>query len=390
MLATSATLENPRSKLLSVAAVLTSTFFVGVAFGLGYPLASFRLTDAGAADWLSGLTGAAPSLGMLLMLPFLPKFVRQFGAVTTMAVGGLAAAASYAMLVFFDGPLAWLVLRFLAGLAIALPWLVSQTWIVVASNEATRGRVLALYVMAFSGGMAICPPLLKYAGLIGPPGPLIGSLVSLLSIVPILLVRTLAPEADHKTMGTSAVLRALAWTPIAMTAAFLCGFIELVQLSLLPNAGLAMGIEKEAVLHLLTLFMFGALTLQFAIGWLADRIAPKRLAIAVSGAIALMCIVIPVTLDNPDFGGLSIFVLGGLTYGIYTVGLAVLGELKGGYDTGAGNAAFIMCYQAGGIAGPVIAGVAMSFEAVSGFTGIQFAAGTLSALAMAWWLMRSR
>jgi len=375
--------------MLGLAAVIVASFFIGVSFGIGYPAAAFQLTKAGEADWVVGLIGAAPSLGVLVALPFVPKIVRRFGAVATLAAGGAGAAVCYGVLAAVDSTAAWLLIRLVMGGAIAVSWLVSQTWMSCASDEVSRGRALALYVMAFSSGMAVCPGLMDMLGVSGPLPLVAGAVASILSIIPFVLVARLAPSADTSDTGAGNVLKALSWVPVAMVGAFLAGFIELTHLSLLPTAGLASGLDQSAVLLLLTLFLVGALTLQFAFGWLADKLPTVQLTITLAIILSAVCLLIPAALPVPLFGPIVIFAVGGLIYGLYTVALAIVGELKNSADTGPANAAFIMCYQAGGIAGPIIAGAVMSVDSMTGFVGIQVAACLLTAaimIAAAKWL----
>ncbi len=372
----------PQERRLGLVAVIASSFFIGASFGMGYPVASFKLTAAGEPGWIVGLIGAVPSMAVFLMLPFLPKLVRRFGAAATLVTGGLTAAAGYVALTLADSTIAWLVLRFVMGASIALSWLVSQTWVSVASDEATRGRVLALYVMAFSSGMAVCPVILDKIGVSGAAPLIYGALASVAAIIPILLVSRLAPDVDKQDARAGSVIDALWWAPVAMAGAFLSGFIELIHLSLLPNAGIASGLDQSAILFLLTLFLVGALTLQFAFGWLSDKLPAVPLAIAVCLVLALVCLLLPASLPHPILGAITIYAIGGLIYGLYTVALAVIGELKHQPDSGAVNAAFIMSYQVGGIAGPVIAGVAMNTSPIAGFVATQVIVCILVALVM--------
>ena len=59
MLANIAADFSPRDRTVSLAAVILSSFFLGMAFGLGYPIAAFQLTAWGASNGTVGLIGAA-------------------------------------------------------------------------------------------------------------------------------------------------------------------------------------------------------------------------------------------------------------------------------------------------------------------------------------------
>ncbi len=373
---------SPQDRWMGLTAVIIAAFLVGLSFGMGYPVSALKLTASGSAEWVVGIIGAAPSLAVLMILPFVPQLVRRYGVIATFASGSLTAAAGYAVLAIVDSALAWIAVRFLMGAGIAVSWLVSQTWVAVVSDEVTRGRALALYVMAFSSGMAVCPALIDWLDVSGPLPLAAGVVASVLSIVPVVLVARLAPDVDAEDAGAGNVFQALFWAPVAMAGAFMSGFIELVHLSLLTNAGLASGLDQSAVLQLLTFFLVGALSLQLAFGWLADNLPPAVLTIALMTIVSFTCLLLPTTLSDPVLGAAVVFAIGGLIYGLYTVALAIIGELNDQHDAGASNAAFIMCYQAGGIFGPAIAGATMTVQPVAGFVGTQFVAGILAAIAM--------
>ena len=55
----------------------------------------------------------------------------------------------------------------------------------------------------------------------------------------------------------------------------------------------------------------------------------------------------------------SLFIFGGVVVGMYTVGLALLGERFKGADLAAANSAFVLMFSTGGLLGPPIAGAAM-------------------------------
>jgi hypothetical protein len=56
---------------------------------------------------------------------------------------------------------------------------------------------------------------------------------------------------------------------------------------------------------------------------------------------------------------IMLFLWGGTTFGIYTTGLALLGERFPRAQLAGANTAFVMIYECGSVGGPVIAGAAM-------------------------------
>lgn len=353
-----------RERALSLAAVIAASFGVGLAFGIGFPLTSLTLEAWQAPKWVIGLAGAAPSIAVLIMLPFLPAVIGRVGAVPAIAWGCLIAALGFIALSFVSSPAAWIAIRFIMSAGIALPWLVGETWINTVSTDGTRGRVIALYAIAFFSGFAVGPLLI---GLLGDGlQPFVaGAAATALAGVPILLARHLAPDLTHDApIGTSAALRL---APIGMIGGFIGGFAEISYISLLPNVALASGAAEADALHLLTMLSIGGGLLQFPLGWLADKFNKASISMMLAAAFVVLSAMVPFALGRPLIAPAMAFFLGGVVLGFYTVGLSIIGDKVSAKDIAAANAAFLVMYQSGAIIGPIAAGTAMTVDPVSGF-----------------------
>jgi MFS family permease len=353
-----------RERALSLAAVIAASFGVGLAFGIGFPLTSLTLETWQAPKWVIGLAGAAPSIAVLMMLPFLPAVIGRVGAVPAIAWGCLIAALGFIALSFVSSPAAWIAIRFIMSAGIALPWLVGETWINTVSTDGTRGRVIALYAIAFFSGFAVGPLLIGLLG-DGLQPYVAGAAATALAGVPILLARHLAPDLTHDApIGTSAALRL---APIGMIGGFIGGFAEISYISLLPNVALASGAAETDALHLLTMLSIGGGLLQFPLGWLADKFNKASISMVLAAAFVVLSAMVPFALGRPLIAPAMAFFLGGVVLGFYTVGLSIIGDKVSAKDIAAANAAFLVMYQSGAIIGPIAAGTAMTLDPVSGF-----------------------
>ncbi|HPG89493.1 MAG TPA: MFS transporter [Hyphomicrobium sp.] len=368
-----------RERALSLAAVIAASFGVGLAFGIGFPLTSLTLEAWNAPKWVLGLAGAAPSIAVLVMLPFLPAVIGRIGAVPAIAWGCLIAALGFIALSFVSSPAAWIVVRLIMSAGIALPWLVGETWINTVSTDGTRGRVIALYAVAFFSGFAVGPLLLGVLGN-GLLPFAAGAAATALAGVPIILARRLAPDLTHDApIGMSTALRL---APIGMIGGFIGGFAEISYISLLPNVALASGAGEADALRLLTMLSIGGGLLQFPLGWLADKFNKTSISLILAMAFVVASAMLPLALGRPLIAPAVAFVLGGVVLGFYTVGLSIIGEKVTAKDIAAANAAFLVMYQSGAIIGPIAAGTAMTFEPVSGFIITLSALMLISAIAL--------
>ncbi|MCB1485011.1 MAG: MFS transporter [Hyphomicrobiaceae bacterium] len=378
--------DEDRRRIASLAAVIAAAFGVGMAFGVGFPLTALTLESWATPKWLIGIAGAAPAMGVLATLPFLPGLVARWGAVRAISVGCLVGAAGFIALGLFQDVHAWIVIRFLMSAGLALPWLAGETWINLVTREETRGRVIAIYAISFFSGYSVGPLLLEATGLSGYAPYLVGAGAMAFAGLPIVLAARLAPDVSEKGSDHSP-FSAVRLAPVGMMGGFIGGFAEMSYLALIGNVGIAGGLEQATALRLMSFLTAGGVVLQFLIGYLADKMARTLVTIALGIAFIVLSLLLPAALAHPPMAFPLAFVLGGVVLGFYTVGLAVVGEEVQARDLAAANAAFLVMYQLGAILGPAAAGFAMSISPVAGFV-YAMALFMLLALAGVLWLWR--
>lgn len=278
-------------------------------------------------------------------------------------IGSIGFLALYA----FPSPWAWIIIRLLMSAGFALPWLAGETWINAVAREELRGRVIAIYAIAFFSGFAVGPLLLRCLGLSGFAPFAAAAVITALSALPIVIGRHLAPILHHD--GTKGLASAMRLAPAAMVAAFMGGFAEITNLSLIPNVALAAGWSQDALLGLLTVMTVGGIVLQYPIGWLSDKMSRVNLVIYSALSFIAIALLLPLALKSSVAAFLMMFLMGGVILGFYALGLAIVGEQVSADGLAAVNAAFIVMYQAGAFLGPIISGIAMTERPVHGFVG---------------------
>ena len=106
----------------------------------------------------------------------------------------LVSIIAFMLLAVFESISAWFVLRFTIGAAAGVLWVCGEAWINQVADDATRGRVVAAYSMAVSGGFALGPVVLSATGTKGLTPFVISGCVMLLSALPLLRVLRDAPR----------------------------------------------------------------------------------------------------------------------------------------------------------------------------------------------------
>ncbi|MBS0253143.1 MAG: MFS transporter [Proteobacteria bacterium] len=383
---------NERERVLSLAAVISTSFGVGISFGIGFPLTALTFEDWHQPKWIIGLAGAAPAIAVFIALPLLSRLMTKVGAVRAIASGCVIGSIGFLALYMFPSPLAWIGIRLLMSAGFALPWLAGETWINAVAREDMRGRVIAVYAIAFFSGYAVGPLLLRGLGISGFEPFAAAAAITMLSGLPIVLGRRLAPPLHHD--GTQSFVWAMQLAPVAMVAAFMGGFAEITNLSLIPNVALAAGWSQDGALGLLTVMTIGGILLQYPLGWLSDKMHRVGLVVCTGFLFILFSLMLPWALGDRVAAFVVMFLIGGMILGFYALGLAIVGERIGASDLAAVNAAYIVMYQAGALVGPIVSGIAMTEKPVHGFVatvvGLTIVSGTLVAVFDRWEQRRAR
>lgn len=360
--------ERPqRIDLLGAAAAIATISAVGVAIGLSFPLLSFLMEQRGYSSTLIGANTAMAGIASILTVPFVNPIARRIGLVWTLVLAATIAAASLMGFYYFPSIAAWFALRISFHGAITASFILSEYWINVSAPEKRRGLVLGIYATVLSLGFATGPALLAAMGTKGMTPFVIGTCIILASTIPAFLARSRQPKGEADPQSRS-VLRYIWLVPLATAAAFIFGAVEQAGLALFPVYGARTGYAEHQISLLLTVLAFGNVALQIPLGLISDRLKDRRwllFSCALVGAIGVA--ILPYAVHTPMLLIAGLFVWGGVTAGMYTIGLAHLGSRLKGADLAQANAAFVLCYAVGMVIGPQLAGISMDIWDPHGF-----------------------
>jgi MFS family permease len=178
-----------------------------------------------------------------------------------------------------------------------------------------------------------------------------------------------ASEADYDHVP---MLHFLPKAPMLLGAIFAHAIFDGGMLGFLSVYGVRSGMTVETAALLLTALSFGNVFLQIPIGWVADKIGktPMMMVCFVLSIVGL--IALPFAVASPLVWPLMLF-LGAAGFGIYTIGLAQLGDRFQGADLIAGTAAFSSVWGLGALTGAVLSGFAMDAFGPHGFPAVLLA-----------------
>lgn len=330
---------------------------IGLQAGVTMPLVPLALEQQGHDKLTIGIVSAAWAIGMLAFGTRIPQLAARFGAVPAIVGSVIVGALINCAYTVTSGPVAWAVLSFLHGVIGGVPWVVSEIWMNVVVEENRRGRVMGIYAGLVALGLALGPLVLQVVGVYGPTPFLTGASLSLLVAVPLLPHWHTAPRI--RIDGSSGFSTVVMLAPLAMFAAFACGFGEHVAFSFLPVYAVGGGVTAETGALWLSAFVMGNVILQWPIGWLADHADRRAVLAGCTLASAILVLILPLlSVRSPGVIGV-VMLWGGISFAIYPVGLALLGKRFKGGDIARANTAFSLLYILGGLISRPLAGAAM-------------------------------
>lgn len=352
------------ARFRSLFAVIVAMGVTSAIYSLSLPLFAARLDEMGHSEFVIGVNSAAQAISVVLIAPAGPWLLRRWGPAILM-LWMLALTFAFVVLCpLYDNAWYWLVLRLLLGGSTGLLWIAGEAWINEASDDTTRGRILALYGISGAAGTMAGFAIVYLTGHGGwLPFIIIEALIVAGCLAVAAAVKVAPPfhgTASHTMLG----LAFRAPTPMIVNLLVAITFGSLA--SFLPVYGPDVGLPRDSVFLLLALLSAGGL-LQYPIGWLADRINRRLLAVIVMAVMAVLFALMPAALADPLLRWPYVVMLGGGMMGLYTLGLTLLGARFRGVDLGASTTVFQVMWNTGMVVGPFAVGFTMDVAGAGAF-----------------------
>lgn len=375
---------NRRRNLVAVTAAMAATSLI---YGLSVPLLSLILEERGIGGSAIGFQAAVQSAAILLVSPFLPRYMGKVGPAILMLGAILVSLVAFLLLAFFQSMTAWFVLRFVIGAAGSVLWVCGEAWINQVADDSTRGRIVAIYSMAVSAGFALGPAVLSATGSRGLAPFAVSGAIMLLSALPLLLVLHDAPRLTGERTGTLVGYFRLA--PVAMLLCALFAAADGILISFLPLYGKDVGLSEAQALYLIVLLGIGGIVGQIPVGWLADRVDRMLLAAVCTLLVVATSLAMPFVISIQPWNLFYMLALGAVLSGVYTIALIVIGEQFKGADLAAASALFGVMWGTGTVLGPQLGGVAYEYFPPHGVPlALTFLSALLLPFPMTAWLRR--
>ncbi len=347
-------------------ALLLGMAFLMLGNGLQGTLLGVRAEMEGFSTSIIGLVMSGYTLGFLAGSILTPKLVYRVGHIRVFAA--LASLASIAVLMHavYVSPANWGLMRLLTGFCFAGLYVVAESWLNDSATNATRGKLLSVYMVVQMTGLAAGQLLLNVSDPAGFQLFILISVMVSLALIPILL--TVAPAPDFhepERMGLAALYRA---SPLGVAGALFTGVAHGALLGMGAVFGGKTGLSHSEISFLMSAVFVGAVILQWPIGLLSDRF-DRRLSIIVVTFAAAGCAWAVALGPTPSV--LLLFlasgVFGGLSLPLYSLCLAHTNDHLTNKQIVAASGGFMMVVGAGASVGPFAAATVMTAIGPYGF-----------------------
>lgn len=293
-------------------------------------------------------------LGLMLGARFSPAVVGPVGHIRAFAAFASFVSVMALLHVLWVNPLGWIVMRLLAGFAMAGLFTVTESWLNASANNANRGRVLSFYMItnyAAAGFGQLLIPL-------GDPLQFhlfsMASIVFSLALIPVLLTRAIAPTPE--VSDRSSLKDLLSISPLGLFGSFAAGLMTAPFHGIGPVYAQEIGLDLAATSRFMAITIFGGLLLQFPVGWLSDRFGRRKIIglMSILAAMASATIVYAATEKLMWLFYPTTMAWGATSFTLYSLCAAHTNDQAPPGTAMKVAAAMIVTYGIGAIVGPIV------------------------------------
>ena len=321
--------------------------------GLQGTLLAVRADLEGFSATLTGLVMSTFYLGFLLGSIMTPRITIKVGHIRVFAAfAALSSAAILVQALVVTVPL-WIAMRLISGFCFAGLYIVAESWLNDRASNATRGKLLSLYMVVTYIGIGAGQLFLNLADPLGFQLFILTSILISIAVVPLLLSAG-SPPTFHDSVPIG-LLDLLRLTPLGIVSMFAVGLVTATFFALGPVYAQRIGLNIRDTSYFMTAAVLGTVLLQGPIGALSDRFDRRKILTLVTiltSITALICI--PAEQVSPLALFVAIGLFGGLAFPLYSVCIAYTNDHLEPNQMIAASGALVLVSGLGAVTGPVL------------------------------------
>jgi len=333
--------------------------------GLQGSLVGVNTQNLGFSSIITALVMASYFAGFLGGSFAVPRLVLRVGHVRVFAA--LASAASIAALVYSisGDPITWSLMRLVTGACFAGLYVVAESWIHSRATNATRGRLMAVYMVIVLGAAGVGQLLLNVSDPAGFELFVLSSVLISLAVVPVSLARSPAPDFEVESRsGLGDLIRR---SPLGVVAGVLTGASNAAILGMGAVYGVVAGMTTLQITIFMAASLAGGVALQWPLGLLSDRLGRGAVVLGVAFAASVTATVAAGSVPGSTVMYGLAFLYGGFAFSMYSLAISHINDTTPPDEFVGAAAAFMFISGIGAVAGPLVVSVAFDIFGPEGF-----------------------
>ncbi|WP_455477586.1 MFS transporter [Bartonella sp. B41] len=359
--------EHDNNSLRAITAAITTIGTVGIALGMGTQLVSLLMSEKGISNSIIGYSGTVGGIATIIAAIFASRIALYLGVAKTILLMIAFGYLSFLGFYFFKSIWIWFILKLILHFTMTIMFILSEFWINSCSPPKKRNLILSIYTITLGFGFGMGSMLQIKIGTQGFMPFAISCIFMMFSAIPILIAWNLSPK--FKENQHIPFISYIFSVPTSTMAALIYGAVQMGALTLITSFSLSVGYSENDAAHFIVMLALGNILLLIPISIISDYTKDFRyplISCAILGLIGTFTI--PWIVKYKWILMLDLVILGGVSAGLYTIGLARLGTCFKGHKLAAANSAFIFCYGIGMLVGPAIIGRVMDIFKPFGFS----------------------
>jgi MFS family permease len=346
--------------LISLIPLFASCFLLFLGNGLINVLLPVRMGLDGVDIDTIGTVLSLYYLGMLVGAIYGKNLIKRAGHIRMFSSCVALGAASILLCSLYSDPIVWGAMRVVIGFCNACAFTAMESWFSHSSDRKSRGKVLAIYNAVVLAGLFGGQFLMNAANPIGTSLFVVAGILLCTATIPIGLSRKSGPTIE--LVDPMPLEKLYKISPLGVVSCLISGVIYSALFNLLP----IFANEFNIIEFQLSLYMgagiFGALVLQFPVGYMSDRFDRRKVLLILLVVSAVAGLANIVFAQQGNF--LALFVVTGISCGIvaciYPLSIAEAFDRLRQSEMVAAMGSMILAFSFGGILGPFFASISMT------------------------------
>jgi MFS family permease len=345
--------------LRAVSTLLVTILIVMTGFGVASYIVQIRALGEGWTAQDISFIGAVYSLGYTVSSFVTPKFIRRTGHIRVFAAYIAALSISILLCSLVPNPYAWMAFRGLFGFAMAGSYMIMESWINEKAANEYRGFMFSVYMIVAMAGSIFGPYIAAWGDAQTTTLFIVAGILFSVAIFPIALSSASSPSIPTE-VGFD--LKGL-WqrSPVAFVGTFLAGVISAAWMNFSAVYATMSGLSETGGANIIAAVILGSMTAQFPLGRISDYV-DRRKVMVVCGAFGVCASLWMVFADARHEYMLYVaaFAAGMVIFPIYSLCVAHANDLADPGEYVRISSGLTVLYGFGVIAGPLLAGQAIS------------------------------